>query len=479
MNKKMDIFARTRDVSFLSVLFLTGCLDNGPTPTTSTPPPPPPPPTASELLQDAIHAVSDGQGLDAFILPESSDLASIPQDPNNPLTEEKVLLGQMLFHETAIATKGVHGDMTGTWSCASCHHADAGFKSGVAQGIGEGGSGFGQAGEGRVLADGFDKDSMDPAFVPDVQPLASPSILNTAFQEVMLWNGQFGNMQGGLVNAGLEENVLAPANTPKAENTRMLAGLETQAIAGTAVHRLNTSEDSVLQTNMEYQLLFEAAYPDGSADVLEDASKAIAAYERTVLANQAPFQQWLRGDDSAMTADEIAGANLFFGKAQCVSCHNGAALSSKVGASEAEVFMAIGFADFDTNNPAITGGVAVADSKGRGGFTGEAEDDYKFKVPQLYNLADTAVFGHGASFTSIRDVVAYKNAGVPQKVIPSEQLDSRFTPLGLTEEEIDQLVEFLENALYDSNLDRYKPDALPTGACFPVADDAAKMDLNC
>lgn len=465
----------------LSAALLSACSsDNNPLPTPVVPDVPEvSEPTPSELLTAAIETVAGEPGVSTFILPASDDFAAIPQDPNNPITAEKVLLGQMLFHETALSTEGVNGEFNGTWSCASCHHVAAGFKSGVPQGIAEGGSGFGVNGEGRQLISGFDKDSEDPMFVPDVQPLTSPTILNTAFQEVMLWNGQFGNMEGGIVNAGLVTEVIATPYTPKAENVRGLAGLEIQAIAGTDVHRLKTIEDSILQTNAEYIAMFEAAYPDGSDDHFEDAGKAIAAYERTVLANQAPFQRWLQGEQSAMTEDEILGATLFFGKANCVSCHNGPALSSKSGATEQEMFMAIGFGDFAIDNPQVTGSVSDADARGRGGFTGEPEDDFKFKVPQLYNLTDSEIFGHGATFSSVREVIEYKNAGVPQKDIPAEQLDSRFLPLELTEQEVDQLVQFLETGLYDPELQRYVPDALPSGACFPMADEQSKLDLNC
>jgi cytochrome c peroxidase len=255
--------------------------------------------------------------------------------------------------------------------------------------------------------------------------------------------------------------------------------LETQAIAGTKVHRLNTFENSILQNNVEYQLLFEAAYPEGSNDILEDAGKAIAAYERTILANEAPFQRWLKGDKSAMTEQELRGAILFFGKAQCSACHQGPALSSMANVSSDAVFMAVGFADLDTSNPSITGIVTENDAKGRGGFTGNAADNYKFKIPQLYNLKDANVYGHGGSFTSIRQVVAYKNAAVPQKRMLDKQLDPRFVPLGLNDNEIDDLVAFLEEGLYDANLLRYVPDALPSGACFPVSDEQSVVDLNC
>lgn len=432
--------------------------------------------TTSEQLEDAIEAEG---GREAFLMPEDGDYDNIPQDPNNSITAEKVALGQMLYHETALATAGNNPGLEGTWSCASCHHVDAGFKSGIPQGIAEGGSGFGDLGEGREMATGFDPDSSDPEMVPDTQPLTSPAVLNAAYQEVMLWNGQFGNQEGGVVNAGLADDILMSAGTPKAENVRQLAGIEIQAIAGLGVHRLNVETDSVLQTNPMYQALFAAAYPDGSADVLEDAGKAIAAYERTILANKSPFQEWLRGDDDAMTEQQKRGAVLFFGKAGCVDCHRGPALSSAVGATESEMFFDVGFANFDFTHDQIHGSPDDAAFRGRGGFTDEEADDFKFKVPQLYNLIDSNVFGHGASFTTVREVLEYKNTGVVQRDSNAESVDDRFTTLDLTSTELSDLETFIEDALYDPNLDRYVPIAIPTGNCFPAADDIAEIDLGC
>ena len=434
---------------------------------------------ATAELESAIEGASGGLGSDAFVFPEATDLAAIPADVSNPLTAEKVALGQFLYHDTALAMSGNDAARAGTYSCASCHHVAAGFKSGVPQGIAEGGSGFGLVGEARVLDAGMDVTAAaDSPLRPDLQPLTSPSTLNVAYQEVMLWNGQFGNAVDGIVNVGVDQAALTTAGTPKAENLRQLAGVETQAVAGLGVHRLKVETDSPLQTNAEYQALFAAAFPN-STDALEDAAKAIAAYERTLLATEAPFQRWLKGDEDAMSTQELRGGALFFGKANCVACHNGPALSSQVGASESEVFFAIGFADFDTSDPRVHGTVDDATSRGRGGLTGVEADNYKFKVPQLYNLTDTSVFGHGASFNSVRDVVAYKNAAVPQKPLVGANLDPAFVPLGLTESEIDDLTAFLELSLHDPNLARYVPDSVPSGNCFPVNDAQAAADLGC
>ncbi len=481
-------------VSIVATFTLTGCGevfnvifdDNESEVSTTTAELPTQPPVktdmeiASEELTQTLLSVSSTGKLDAFLLPESDDFDRIPQDPNNPITEAKVALGKVLFHETGLATAGVNTSLVGTWSCASCHHADAGFKSGVLQGIGEGGEGFGSRGALRSFIDGFSADSDDPTLIPDVQPVTSPTILNTAYQEVMLWNGQFGNQDNGIINNGLPQDVLLKPGTPIAENARGLSGLETQVVAGLGVHRMKIDESSLVMTLPAYAEMFDDAFPNGSEDLTQDVSKAIAAYERTVLANQAPFQQWLRGDQSAMTLDEVRGANLFFGEANCSACHTGPALSSPENAAEHEIFFAIGFADLDESDPAVTGSVPDGIKRGRGGFTNDPDDDYKFKIPTLYNLADTNVFGHGGSFDSVRAVVEYKNNAVPQSAdVPVDKLDYRFTPLGLSEQDIDDLVAFLENGLRDSNLQRYVPETLPSGNCPINADEASKADLGC
>lgn len=467
-------------------IFLSACNDNIEKQPLSLPdeaPSPSPEVTSKQIasteLKARISEVSGSQGLSAFTLPASDDFDNIPQDPSNPITQPKVELGKLLFHETALSMAGVNENKKGTWSCASCHHADAGFKSGIKQGIGEGGSGFANGGASRILAENFTMASSDPRFLPDVQPVTSPTILNTAYQDVMLWNGQFGNSIDGVVNTDLPMDILATEGTPKAENARQLSGLETQVVAGSSVHRMKIEGDSVIQTNDTYIDMFAAAFPNGSNDIKEDVSKAIAAYERTILANESPFQLWLNGNDDAMTEQELRGGSLFFGDANCSACHTGPALSSRPNAPEDEIFFAIGFADFADDDPSVTGHVDEATSKGRGGFTKRSEDDYKFKVPTLYNLKDTQIFGHGGSFSSVREVVEYKNNARPQKDLMASTLDYRFVALGLSESDINDLVAFLEDALHDPNLKRYVPTALPSGKCVTVADEQSKIDMGC
>lgn len=417
------------------------------------------------LEETLVKASPDGSGKAYFLLPESSDFAHIPQDPRNSLNSFKVALGQMLFHETAIGTAPRLPGSKQMYSCASCHHAPGGFQACLAQGIGEGGLAFGNTGEARTLDPSYPLDSVD------VQPIRSPSAMNAAWQQVMLWNGQFGALGP---NVGTDAKWTA--GTPKENNHLGYEGVETQAIAGQKVHRLKIDPNWVKSVPI-YKFLFDNAFPEvAEADRYTriTAGLAIAAFERTILANQSPWQQWLRGNKNAMSTQEIEGATLFFGKAGCGECHTGPALNSMA-------FYGYGMGDLLTGNyGAINASPDKAEHKGRGGFTGNQEDMFKFKVPQLYNLSDSPFYGHGATFTKIRDVVDYKNKGVAQKPdVPATQLAAQFKPLGLTDAEVDAITAFLTTALNDPNLRRYEPTDLPSGLCFPNNDLQSRLDRGC
>ncbi len=421
-------------------------------------------PNLDELLTEALEIASQTGNLDFFLQPASNDYAAIPQDPNNPITADKVLLGSMLYHETALAMNPMHDQGEGTYSCASCHFASAGFQANRHQAIADGGSGFGANGEGRVPHSDYDFSEMD------VQPIRTPSAMLGAYQECLLWNGQF-----GATGPNVGTSAQWTPGTPKETNNLGYEGLEIQAIAGLDVHRMVIDKDWLEIRN--YKTLFDDAFPEISEPeryTREYAGLAIAAYERTLMPNQAPWQRWLAGNKKAMSDDQKRGAIVFFEKANCVSCHTGPALNSMA-------FYALGMSDLFENQEATYGADADSDANlGRYSFTQVDADKYKFKVPQLYNLVDSKFFGHGASFTSIRDVLEYKNAAQKENtVVPDSQLSPEFVPLELTSEEIDDLTTFLAEALRDPNLERYEPLGILSGNCFPNNDAQSRVDLGC
>ncbi len=420
-------------------------------------------------LENQLATSSGGLGKSYYILPESDDFANIPQDPLNPITKEKVVLGQLLFHETGIGQNPKNRLGMNTYSCASCHHAKAGFQACMPQGMGEGGSGFGQQGEMRNVHSGYQDIDVD------VQPIRTPSAMNMAYQTNILWNGQFG---GTHLNLGTEANWLGNGH-PTGVNKMGFEGVETQAIAGREVHRL-VIDKIFMEYTGNYKDLYIKAFDSLSLNdpvkLRDNGALAMAAYERTLLANESPFQQWLRGNYGALTEEEKKGALLFFGKAGCTDCHNGPALANME-------FYALGMEDLHNgtfgNNRVINVNPADPTHKGRGGFTKRPEDMYKFKVPQLYNLKDSPFYGHGASFSTVKEVIEYKNAGVKENVnVPDSQLASQFKPLNLTDEEINSLTLFIENSLRDPNLERYTPSRLPSGLAFPNNDSQTIIDLG-
>jgi hypothetical protein len=136
------------------------------------------------LLRALLDHIGGEQGQGHFMLPKEGDLSAIPQDPANPITEAKVALGQLLFHDRALAQNPNVPENRNGYSCASCHHAEGGFGSGNLQGFGEGGTGFGVHGEGRTVIEGFEK--------VDAQPVKTPPALNLNWQKVVLSNGALG-----------------------------------------------------------------------------------------------------------------------------------------------------------------------------------------------------------------------------------------------------------------------------------------------
>ena len=416
-------------------------------------------------LEIALNDAANGNGMGHFVLPDSDDFSKIPQDANNPITADKVKLGQLLYHETGLAVNPMKELSEGTFSCASCHFAQAGFQAGRFQGIADGGIGFGVNGEGRV------KGALYQGVDVDVQAIRTPSAMNIAYQPIVLWNGQFGATD---LNVGTESQWTE--DTPKETNHLGFEGTETQAIAGLEVHRLDM-DGGIVNNYTVYKNLFDdvfSDFPESERYSKVTAGLAIAAYERTLLANEAPFQKYLKGDKTAMTDIEKRGALVFFEKANCANCHNGPALNEMD-------FHAYGMKDlFTCPEETFKSNATSVENKGRGGFTGIAEDMFKFKVPQLYNLTDSPFFGHGSSMRTVREVVEYKNNAVAENPnVTDGQLSEDFVPQNLSDDDIDALVAFMENSLRDPNLMRYVPESLPSGNCFPFNDPLARNELGC
>lgn len=419
------------------------------------------------LLEMTLNQRSPTGSFEAYIMPRSDDFAALPnQDPKNPVTAAKVELGRMLFFETGIGLEPKYSISKMAYSCSSCHIPERGFTAGRFQGIADGALGFGNLGDGRYLNRWYTGDEVD---AQGARPLPT---INTAYVTNALWAGTFGSFG---VNEGTES--VWNQDTLVAINYDGLMGLEANNNRALIVHRQVINK--AVTDSLGYTAMFDAAFPEIPENLRYTrrvAAFALAAYFRTILTNQAPFQRWLNGERSAMNEQQKRGALLFFGKAGCSNCHNSPSLNS-----QPHQFFALGVKNLYQNGyDVFRTGPSDKRNLGRGGFTGLPEDMHKFKVPQLYNLRETDFYFHGSSKRSLHEVVEYFNNGVPENPdVPAEQITGLFHPLGLTPSEVDDLTEFLANGLYDPNLKRYAPSQVMSGNCFPNNDMPSRLDMGC
>jgi hypothetical protein len=300
----------------------------------------------------------------------------------------------------------------------------------------------------------------------------SPSMVGFAFNNRLLFGGLGG--EPATTSGGLN-----PLNDPAGENMTLLL---------LDAHRMLGSQAPELLKIPAFVQLFKDAFPEEAAQaaaqndmtlLVNDQTelRAQATFLRSAVTRNTPFDKFLAGDNNAMTPGQLRGARLFFTKAQdsgagCFSCHSGPMLNKQpndpdvagIGQLVEENFINIGIGDHPVqalNAAAKNHSTAYhAEDTGRAEITRKASDNYKFRSLTLRQLKDARTFFHNGSFTNVRDTVSYFNAGVAQDPTAgaAETLDARFiTPrgagtqrgLGLTETQIDDVTDFLENGLYD------------------------------
>ena len=426
-------------------------------------------PSDNELLQTIEKKSPDGTS-SYYILPDSDDISNFPfADEKNPITPEKIELGKMLFFETGLAQLPLKPDiaeLNESYSCATCHLPEFGFTPGRIQGIGDGAIGFGE--ERSVYTQNYDNTEVD------VQGLRPLSLLNVSFVTNTMWNGMFGSFDLNEGTSDIWDN--NPFSGGTTINGEYLKGLEAQNIEGLHLHRMEINETVLIEYG--YKELFDKVFGVGYVDENPDKafSFAVSAYLRSLFANEAPFQKWLKGDSEAMTENQKLGAQLFFDKARCQNCHNQPSFGG-------HSFHKLGTQDMMVANStiAIETPLTYARSLGRGGFTNLPEDNFKFKVPQLYNTGDYKSYFHGSSKSSLEEVLDFKIAAQSEHAnVPQSRLSGFFSPLpDISDEEKEALLDFLDNALRDDNLNRYIPDSILSNNCFPNADYLSIAQNKC
>jgi cytochrome c peroxidase len=244
-----------------------------------------------------------------------------------------------------------------------------------------------------------------------------------------------------------------------------------------------------------YRQLFAAVFPEVAQGAPIDFfmfGKAIAEFEFTLVFADAPIDRFARGDTAAMTPEQKRGALLFFGKAGCVNCHAVAGRSNEMFSDFEE--HVVGVPQIAPSFGAGTGNVAFAgggqdEDFGLEEITGNPADRYKFRTAPLRNLAVSPAFFHNGAFTRMDDAIRFHlnviagsrtydpwRAEVPvdlaQRVGPPvavKLLDSLLRPPApLNPQELDDLVAFVREGLYDARVNasalcQLAPAAVPSG----------------
>lgn len=316
---------------------------------------------------------------------------SYPKD--NAPNPQRIALGRKLYFETALSKDG-------TVACATCHDSTRSFtdRKPVSEGVG------GQLGRRNA-----------------------PTTMNAMLLHVQFWDGR---------SPTLEHQAGQPILNP------IEMGLASEE---DAVERLRAAGG--------YEKLFKDAY--GRDINYGDIQRAIAAFERTLVFLDAPFDRYMAGDKNAISAEAIAGMALFNGKARCVTCH---AISGSSPLGTDHRFHNIGVSahnqDFeklarkalenlekDNSEQALDEMAIGTDLSELGRFviTRQYSDVGAFRTPQLRNIGITAPYMHDGSMQTLWDTIDHYNKGGEVNMY----LDGGIEALALTEEEIDQLVAFL------------------------------------
>ncbi|MDH4107129.1 MAG: c-type cytochrome [Gammaproteobacteria bacterium] len=332
-------------------------------------------------------------------------LPELPVPAGNPQTPAKIALGERLFNDQRFSA-------TGDVSCATCHAPDKAFTDSplrVSEGI-------------RKLTGTRN----------------APTVVNAAYGKTQFWDGR---------SPDLEDQALHPFLNP--------------------VEMALPNHDALLaivRDDRQYTKAFRDVFDLKASDItMREVTMAIAAFERTQISGDSPFDRWYFGDEEGAIGEAARrGFAVFLGNGRCVSCHT---VEQDHALFTDHKFHNIGVGINDiqdrvtdlarafqvAKNKGIDVDVAVlADANtshlGRFVVDDELSSMGAFKTPTLRNIAVTAPYMHDGSLATLREVVEhYNNGGVTNPDDPVNAfLSGGIRPLNLTEQEIDDLVAFME-----------------------------------
>lgn len=302
-------------------------------------------------------------------VPVSAQWQALPDTPpipaDNPQTVAKVKLGKTLFFDPRLSS-------TGTVSCNSCHNVMAGGDDNRPNSVGVDGQTGGRS---------------------------APTVWNSAFLSVQFWDGRA---------PSLEEQARGPVTNP------IEMGMKDWDTVITRLQKISG-----------YEALFQAAFEGQNPITADNAVKAIAAYERTLITPNSPFDRYTKGDETALTEQQVKGMNTF-ALVGCTACHFGPNFSGPqlpIGTGWFMKFPTYPGSQYDTQYQLI-------EDLGRYEVTKDENDKHKWRVPTLRNIALTAPYFHNGAVPTLSEAV---------RVMAKTQLNK-----DLNDAQVQDIVEFLK-----------------------------------
>jgi cytochrome c peroxidase len=338
------------------------------------------------------------------VLPEISFPA------NNSQSDAKVLLGKTLFWDPILSgQKDV--------ACATCHLPEYGYADGLDLSIGVGGVGAG------IL-----RTQTNNAIAPT--PRNASTIINTGYNGLINAGQNYEPLNAVMFWDGRKKSLESQCIGPLSSFNTMRGNAYSAAVA-------NDSVIQRLRNIPAYVTMFNEVFGPGQSITLENLSHAIASFERSIVSNNSPYDQYVKGNSNALTVEQEEGLLLFFGKANCSACHSGPM-----------------FSDYNFYNLGIPYNARILPDSGK-------NKTFLFRTPTLRNATLTAPYMHSGVYATLEQVLDHYDKGVSQNnaIIT---VDRKMRQLRLSAKEKQAIISFLD-ALTDTQYDQTRPQAVPSG----------------
>lgn len=326
--------------------------------------------------------------------------SALTDDDFRKISLDAAKLGQLLFYDKILS-----GNQN--IACSTCHHHRLASGDGLSLGIGEGGVGLGAK---RTVGTGISK-------VKRRVPRNASALFNLGAKEFThlfhdgrvsfdpIFPSGFNTPAEEFLPKGLNSLLAAQALFPVTSAVEMAGERNENQIAG-ATRRRADYVWAILVKRIQgvhgYETLFKQAFPDirQSSDITEvHIANALADFiAHEWRADQSPFDHYLQGKSDALNEPQKRGMHLFYGKAQCVSCHGGKLHTDH----DFHALMLPAFGPGRTRRFEY-----IARDRGRINETDKREDAYRFRTPSLRNVTATAPYGHNGAYKTLEGIIRH------------------------------------------------------------------------